>query len=80
MAQHTLLVQRLVLEAGHHEMALVALHHDSHEACLCDIPQARFSPTATALYEMSHTNFGERPFHALGSIGAGLTSAIPILD
>jgi uncharacterized protein len=37
VAQHALLVQRLV-EAGHPELALAALHHDSHEAYLCDIP------------------------------------------
>ena len=39
VAQHALLVQRLVVEAGHAELALVALHHDSHEAYLCDIPK-----------------------------------------
>jgi 5'-deoxynucleotidase YfbR-like HD superfamily hydrolase len=38
VAQHALLVQRLVVEAGHPELALVTLHHDSHEAYLCDIP------------------------------------------
>jgi uncharacterized protein len=38
VAQHALLVQRLVVAAGHPELALVALHHDSHEAYLCDIP------------------------------------------
>ena len=38
VAQHALLVQRLVVEAGHPELALVALHHDSHEAYVCDIP------------------------------------------
>jgi 5'-deoxynucleotidase YfbR-like HD superfamily hydrolase len=38
VAQHALLVQRLVVEAGRPELALVALHHDSHEAYLCDIP------------------------------------------
>jgi uncharacterized protein len=38
VAQHALLVQRLVVEAGHQELALAALHHDSHEAYLCDIP------------------------------------------
>jgi 5'-deoxynucleotidase YfbR-like HD superfamily hydrolase len=31
-------VQHLVVETGHPELALVALHHDSHEAYLCDIP------------------------------------------
>jgi 5'-deoxynucleotidase YfbR-like HD superfamily hydrolase len=38
VAQHALLVQRLVVEAGYPELALVALHHDSHEAYLGDIP------------------------------------------
>jgi 5'-deoxynucleotidase YfbR-like HD superfamily hydrolase len=38
VAQHALLVLRLVVEAGRPELALVALHHDSHEAYLCDIP------------------------------------------
>lgn len=33
-----MLVQRLVVEAGHPELALAALHHDSHEAYVCDIP------------------------------------------
>jgi uncharacterized protein len=38
VAQHALLVRRLVVKVGHPELALVALHHDSHEAHLCDIP------------------------------------------
>src|ERR687897_308809 len=38
VAQHALLVQRHVVEAGYPELALVALHHDSHEAYLGDIP------------------------------------------
>ncbi len=38
VAQHALLVRWLVEEAGHPELALAALHHDSHEAYLCDIP------------------------------------------
>jgi 5'-deoxynucleotidase YfbR-like HD superfamily hydrolase len=38
VAQHALLVRRLVVEAGYPELALAALHHDSHEAYLCDIP------------------------------------------
>jgi uncharacterized protein len=39
VAQHAMLVQRLVVEAGYPELALPALHHDSHEAYLCDIPK-----------------------------------------
>ena len=38
VAQHALLVRQLVVEAGYPELALAALHHDSHEAYLCDIP------------------------------------------
>jgi uncharacterized protein len=39
VAQHALLVQRLVVEAGDPHLALAALHHDSHEAYVCDIPK-----------------------------------------
>jgi 5'-nucleotidase len=39
VAQHALLVRRLIVESGHPELALAALHHDSHEAYLCDIPK-----------------------------------------
>ena len=39
VAQHTLLVRRLVMESGYPELALATLHHDSHEAYLCDIPK-----------------------------------------
>lgn len=38
VAQHALLVRRLVVEGGYPELELAALHHDSHEAYLCDIP------------------------------------------
>jgi uncharacterized protein len=38
VAQHALLVQKLVVEAGYPTLALAALHHDSHEAYVCDIP------------------------------------------
>ena len=37
VAQHALLVRQLVVEAGHPELALAALHHDSHEAYVCDL-------------------------------------------
>jgi 5'-deoxynucleotidase YfbR-like HD superfamily hydrolase len=39
VAQHALLVQRLVVEAGYPQAARAALHHDSHEAYVCDIPK-----------------------------------------
>ena len=38
VAQHAVLVQRLVIDAGHTDLALAALHHDSHEAFTEDIP------------------------------------------
>lgn len=38
VADHALLVRSLVIDAGHPELALAALHHDSHEAFLSDLP------------------------------------------
>ena len=38
VAQHAVLVQQLTTLAGHPELALAALHHDSHEAFTADIP------------------------------------------
>lgn len=38
VAQHAVMVQTLVVEAGRSDLALAALHHDSHEAYACDIP------------------------------------------
>lgn len=38
VAQHAILVSCLVEKAGHSNLALAALHHDSHEAYVCDIP------------------------------------------
>lgn len=45
VAQHAVMVQRRVVEAGHTGLALAALHHDSHEAFTCDLP----SPLKTLL-------------------------------
>lgn len=39
VAQHALLVKELVERGGRPELALPALHHDSHEAYACDIPK-----------------------------------------
>src|SRR5215211_3245285 len=47
VAQHALLVRRLVEEGGYPELALAALHHDSHEAYLCDIPSPLKSKICT---------------------------------
>jgi hypothetical protein len=38
VAQHALLVRQLVIDMGHSEFAQAALHHDSHEAFLGDVP------------------------------------------
>lgn len=38
VAEHSLLVRDLVVEAGHPRLALAALHHDSHEAYVGDLP------------------------------------------
>lgn len=38
VAQHAILVCDLVIAAGRPDLALVALHHDDHEAYACDIP------------------------------------------
>lgn len=53
VAQHALLVSDLVREAGREDLALVALHHDSHEAYLCDIPKPlkRKMSSETDVYE-----------------------------
>ena len=39
VAEHAVLVSRLVVDGGHPHLALAALHHDSHEAYVCDIPK-----------------------------------------
>ena len=38
VAQHAVLVQMFVVEAGREDLARATLHHDSHEAYVCDIP------------------------------------------
>ena len=38
VAQHAVLVHDLVVEAGRPELAAMALHHDSAEAFVCDLP------------------------------------------
>jgi hypothetical protein len=65
VAQHALLVQRLVVEAGHPELALVALHHDSHEAYLCDIP----TPLKRKIY--AHTKVYKEACETLDHVIAG---------
>jgi hypothetical protein len=38
VAQHAVLVRDLVTAASRPDLALAALHHDSHEAYICDLP------------------------------------------
>ena len=38
VAQHSVLVKRIVEAQGFRHIALAALHHDSHEAFVCDLP------------------------------------------
>jgi uncharacterized protein len=38
VAQHAVLVERIVARWARHDLRLPALHHDSHEAFLCDLP------------------------------------------
>lgn len=38
VAEHAVLVRSLVIDAGYPEMGMAALHHDSHEAYLGDVP------------------------------------------
>jgi 5'-deoxynucleotidase YfbR-like HD superfamily hydrolase len=53
VAQHALLVRQLVIDAGHPEHALAALHHDSHEAYLGDIPTPLKTACAGAVERMA---------------------------
>jgi len=55
VAQHALLVRKLVVEGGCPELELAALHHDSHEAYLCDIPKPlkRKMSKATDAYDQT---------------------------
>jgi len=39
VAEHAICVAKLVEEMGFSELALAALHHDSHEAYACDVPK-----------------------------------------
>jgi hypothetical protein len=38
VAQHAVHVSRIVEDDGRPDLALAALHHDSHEAYVCDLP------------------------------------------
>jgi 5'-deoxynucleotidase YfbR-like HD superfamily hydrolase len=39
VAQHAVLVTQRLDDGGHPHVALAGLHHDSHEAYVCDIPK-----------------------------------------
>ena len=47
VAQHAMLVSELLIERGRGDLALAGLHHDSHEAYVCDLP----SPLKAKLQE-----------------------------
>jgi hypothetical protein len=78
VAQHALLVERIVAERGHQHLRLPALHHDSHEAFLCDIPSPlKKVMTATGeftTWETLRAGFDEAIARALG-IPTSLTPA-----
>jgi uncharacterized protein len=68
VAQHALLVRQLVVEAEYPELALAALHHDSHEAYLCDIPKPlkRKISAATDVYDRVCDTFDRAIAEAFG--------------
>lgn len=52
VAEHAALVAGYVRDAGHPELELAALHHDSHEAYLGDLPTPLKFLIGIAYYEM----------------------------
>lgn len=55
VAEHAVYVRSLVIEAGHPELGLAALHHDSHEAYLGDWPSPlKFVFDSDRLRALSH--------------------------
>jgi 5'-deoxynucleotidase YfbR-like HD superfamily hydrolase len=68
VAQHALLVRQLVVKAGYRELALIALHHDSHEAYLCDIPKPLKSKISadTDVYDDASKRFDRAIAEAFG--------------
>lgn len=76
VAQHAILVSQLVVDAGHPELALSALHHDSHEAYVCDIP----SPLKRKLRDAGQTLYDEVCDAVDLAIHAALGLAMPSSD
>lgn len=70
VAQHSLLVEELVTSWGRGDLALEALHHDSHEAFTCDLPSPLKRLLAAggdfAAYEALSRNFDNAIRQALG--------------
>ena len=62
VAEHAVYVRQLVIEMGHPELALAALHHDSHEAYLGDWP----SPLKMAIGEGVFELLADRLDRAIG--------------
>jgi hypothetical protein len=75
VAQHAVLVHDLVIDAGRRDLALSALHHDSHEAYAGDIP----TPLKRRL--ASETNYyTELCANLDAAIGDALGFVAPIKD
>ncbi len=70
VAEHAICVANLVEAMGHQDLALAALHHDSHEAYACDIPKP-----LKRLLEPEYTDITDRLDRA---IAAALE--LPVLD
>lgn len=54
VAEHAVLVAKLLDKGGHPHLALAGLHHDSHEAYVCDIPKPlkrKLSSAGETVYE-----------------------------
>lgn len=62
VAEHAMLVRYLVRDAGHPELSAAALHHDSHEAFVGDVPtplKCLFGKSYRALIERIDGAIGE---------------------
>lgn len=74
VAEHAINVAELTVAMGFPELALVALHHDSHEAYACDIPRPLKS-----LLEPSYGQITDKLDRAIGE-ALGLSTLDPESD
>jgi 5'-nucleotidase len=54
VVQHAVLVSKLLIKQGRADLALAGLHHDSHEAYVCDLPsplKRKLEAAGQTLYE-----------------------------